>query len=147
MGHPDQHEENTGGNEVSGFNWNSEVRPALFAQLVADAMRRNEAERRAYLNSCANCIEVNVRNREMGLPITSLPEIPQREIVTDDGTNFGTVYEPFGDLLPPKLPPVVAGGSGSLVTPGAVDPQKQILAALWDLKQDLVAIKMVLGLK
>lgn len=128
------------------FDWNS-LRKQQYERYLGEVAARNIAARAAYGDQCETWIEVNIHNREMGLPLSAVPAVPRKEVLSDTGADFVTTWEAFPDLVAPVLPPVVAGGSGSLVTPGAPgDKLDTVLFALGVIKNDIDAIKKELGL-
>lgn len=124
------------------FDWQT-LRKEIYQKMLAAAADRNLAAVAAYKDKCANWIEVNVRNREMGLAITPVPTVPKKEVIQDTGSEFVTVYEEFTDLQPPVLPAPVVGVKSEFK---AGNPNAEVLFALGVIKQDLDKILKFLGI-
>lgn len=126
------------------FDWVT-LRKELFAKHLADADARNLAAVAAYKDKCANWIEVNVRNRELGLAITALPDVPKKEVIQDVAGEFETTYVEFGDLQPPVLPSEVVGAP--VTKPKAGNPNSEVMFALGVIMEKLLKIEKVLGVE
>jgi hypothetical protein len=116
------------------------VQKQQVASLQRMAAEQNALRVQLYRQASADWVTTNTHNRDLGLPITPLPVMPKKIVVSDAG-DWSEVA--FDDLYAPVLPaPVVAPSSGSLRPAGMVPPDRldQVLAALERLNQKLDAV-------
>jgi hypothetical protein len=98
------------------------VRKQGIAVLIKMAEQTNELRQQQYDGQCAQWITVNVRNRELGLPLTPLPIVPKLITVDTTGEWWETPQALPAPVLPPETPPQTGG---SLRPPiGAVPPDR-----------------------
>lgn len=81
------------------------------ASLQRMAAEQNAARVQGYRSACDAWVATNTRNRDLGLPITPVPVIPRKIVVTDEGE---WKEEAFTDLVTPVLPPPVVAQSSPL---------------------------------
>jgi hypothetical protein len=104
------------------------VQKQQVANLQRMAAEQNSMRVQRYKQASSDWVANNIHNRELGLPVTDLPIIPRKIVVTDDG-EWKEVA--FNDLQPPVLPaPVMAQSSPLRAAIPAVDRLDQVLAAL-----------------
>lgn len=113
------------------------------ASLQRMAAEQNALRVQQYKQASADWITTNIRNRDIGLPITALPTIPRKIVVTDAGE---WTEAPFSELQPPALPlPVAAAGTPWKVGTTDESQHAQVLACLKLIYADLQAIKAKVG--
>jgi len=116
---------------MSPFGWDP------IAELNRDEAQNNLNLHNAYPAQAQAWIDANTRNREIGLPLTPVPPLPQQKIwYKDSNGNPAFRMEPFPDLQVPVLPPLVAPTPSGF---GADDPnfQSNISMAIYKIVLDL----------
>jgi hypothetical protein len=104
------------------------VQKQQVANLQRMAAEQNNLRVQRYKQASADWIAANLRNRDIGLPISELPTIPKKIVVSDEGE---WTEVPFDDLQAPVLPAPVVVPSGSIrASLPAPDRLDQVLAAL-----------------
>jgi hypothetical protein len=102
------------------------------ANLQAMAAQQNAQRLQTYTGQCATWVTNNLRNRDLGLPLTAVPTIPNQITVADDGTWTEAPFVP--PLQPPVLPPPVAPlpDAGKIAATTNVPPDRidQVIAIL-----------------
>jgi len=118
------------------------VQKQQVASLQRMAAEQNALRVQRYQQASTDWITANLRNRDLGLPLSPLPVVPKKIVVSDSG-DWSEV--PFDGLDAPVLPaPVLASGSGSIrattnVPPDRLDQVIAILSVLNDKLDRLLA--------
>jgi hypothetical protein len=113
------------------------VQKQQVASLQAMAAQQNAVRVQAYTGQCANWVTVNLRNRDLGVPLAAVPVVPKKIVVSDAGE---WTELPFADLQPPVLPaPVAVAPATGLRPAGPVPPDRldQVIAILGVLNDKL----------
>jgi hypothetical protein len=98
------------------------VREQQIAALIEMAKQQNVINRQRYDGQSAEWIKVNIRNRELGLPLTPVPIVPKQITIDEKGEWWETPQSLPAPILPPETPPQTGG---SLRPPiGAVPPDR-----------------------
>ena len=106
------------------------VNQQRIASLRKQADDQNSLHLQQYNGAAADWVTNNLRNRDLGLPITAVPT-PPAKIVVDDSGNDSRIDWP--GLQPPILPPPVLNtGTGGIRATAGLPPDRidQILAML-----------------
>ena len=109
------------------------------AVLNATEAYNNHHLHEKYLGDAKQWVDVNTRNRELGQPLTPVPALPVQTIwVMGSDGNPVSHTEPFPDLVPPVLPPLLPQ---SPETPISTDgnTQYQLLLSIYKMLLDLLS--------
>jgi len=106
------------------------VQKQQVASLQRMAAEQNALRLQLYQQASADWITANLRNRELSLPISPVPPIPKKIVVSDSGD---WTEIPFDGLQTPVLPaPVPVAPNTGLRPTSAVPPDRldQVIAIL-----------------
>jgi hypothetical protein len=107
------------------------VRKQQIANLIRMADQQNQINRERYEGQSKNWVEVNMRNRELGLPLSPLPIVPKLITVDANGEWWETPQSLPMPTLPPPVPPQTGGSlrppAGTPLPPDRLD---QVIAYL-----------------